>query len=162
MSDPNIPQVIAVLRAIEERLSEMQRDALDPEGRVQQAQNDTLRAYGLIAQVAEIMGIQRDQIMALSDAIGILVARFVEHDRKVSAQHAAMLELLHALANAVGMAEIAAAAERAREVLHAAEEERLAELALAADSAKELLDVARMDAKSLINQALNRAGKDDT
>lgn len=155
--DQEQPRVVAILLAIEERLTEMQATANDPAGRVQQSQNDTLRAYGLIAQVGEIMGIQRDQILALADAIAVLVSRFVEHDRKGTHQHADMLDRLETLARGVGQAEIAAQAAEARAILHAAEEERLAELAHAEDRAKELLSVASMDAIGVVQQAVKRA-----
>lgn len=151
------PRVVSILLAIEERLTEMQATANDPAGRVQQSQNDTLRAYGLIAQVGEITGIQREQILALADAIAVLVSRFVEHDRKVAAQHADILNRLEVLAHGVGQAEIAAQAAEARAKLHAAEEERMAELAHAEDRAKELLSIASMDAIGVVQKAVQRA-----
>lgn len=152
-----MPQVIATLLALEVRLTEIIELLTDPEGRAQQSQNDTLRSYGLIAQVGEIMGIQRDQILALADAISVLVSRFVEHDRKVATQHADILNRLEALATGVGQAEIAAQAAEARAKLRVAEEERMAELALAEDRARELLSIASMDAIGVVQKAVHRA-----
>lgn len=154
MSD-NLPQIAAILRAIEERLTALMDAQTDPEGRVQQAQNDILRSYGLIAQTAEIMGIQRDQILALSDAIAVLVARFVEHDRKVGKHHREILDLLTTLAHAVGMVEIAANAERARQLLQDEADEAAAELELSADQAKVLLATASMQAMTEVQRAVS-------
>lgn len=151
------PRVVAILLAIEERLTALHWEATNPEGRVQQAQNDTLRIYGDTAQLREVFSLMRDQQLALADATAILVGRFVEHDRKVAIQHADILNRLEALATGVGQAEIAAQAAEARAVLHAAEEERMADLAHAADQAAELLSVARMDARAIVQQAVDRA-----
>lgn len=164
MGDPSMPQAIAILRAMEERLTAIDDHtaaltaiATDPEGRVQQAQNDTLRIYGLVAQISEIMSIQRDQVLALADVIAVLVGRFVEHDKRVAAQHADMLSRLEALAHSVGQdahAELAAEARRAR---LAEAEERAAELELSADQARELLSIASMDALAVVQRAVDRA-----
>lgn len=161
MSD-NLPQITAILRAIEERLTALMDLQTDPEGRVSQAQTDSLRAYGMVAQIAELMGIQRNQILALSDAIAVLVARFVEHDRRVAVQHAAILELLGSVAHGVGLAAIAADAAQAKAALQAEAEERAAELELAAGQAIESLRTARTAARSVISSALNRAEQELT
>lgn len=154
--DPQ-PQIVAILKAIEERLTDLYDIQVSPSGRVQQAQNDTLRIYGDTAQLREVFSLMRDQQLALADATAILVGRFVEHDRKVAAQHADILNRLEALATGVGQAEIAAEAAEARAKLRIAEEERMAELALAEDRAKELLSIASMDAIGVVQKAVHRA-----
>ena len=151
------PQIVAILVAIESRLTELIELATDPLGRVSQAQTDTLRSYGMIAQISEVISIQRDQLMALSDAISILIGRFIEHDRRVNVQHDAMLEMLQALAHSVGATDIAHAAADARAVLQAEAEAQLAAIELGASQARELLGIARMDARSVVRAAVDHA-----
>lgn len=157
MSDPSMPQVIAALRAIEERLTALIDAEIDPAGRTQQSQNDTLRTYGIAAQIAEVIGIQRDQIQALADTMSVYLAKVITHDRRMIAQHAEMLSMLEALAHGVGMREIAMDAEAARAKLQSDADERLADIAHAEDRARELLSIARMDAIGDVRAALNRA-----
>jgi hypothetical protein len=151
------PQVLAILRAIEERITELVTLATDPNGRVSQAQTDALRTYGLVAQLAEVTGIQRDQVLALTDAMSIYLGKLIEHDRRMIAQHDTMLGLLRGLAHGIGATEIAQHAEDARAILQSEAEARLAEIELSADEARALLSVARMDARAVVRAAVDRA-----
>lgn len=145
-----IAQITAVLRAIEERLT-------DPGGQLQQAYHDLLRTYGLTAQLTEVVTQQREQIQALSEAMAIYLGRMIEHDRRMIAQHDTMLSLLHGLAHGIGATEIAQHADEARAVLQAEADARMAAIELSADEARELLKIARMDALKIVKRAVNAA-----
>lgn len=147
-------QIVASLRALEERLTDLFTLATDPEGRLQQAYHDLLRTYGLTAQLSEVVTQQRDQIQALSEAMAIYLGRLIEHDRRTIAQHDTMLELLRGLAHGIGATEIAQHADEARAVLQAEADARMAAIELSADEARELLKVARMDALKIVKQAV--------
>lgn len=78
-------QEIAILRAIEERLTTIEgqiaaRSAPAPE--IRQALDDILRIYSLTGQTAEVAHSQRDQIQALTEAWGMMHSLFQEHDRR--------------------------------------------------------------------------------
>ena len=148
-------QIVAILRTILERLE-------DPDDRLQMAASDSFRSHFLITQMSAIMIQQRDQIQALADAIGILIGRFLEHNRRANDQHEQLLTLIQALAHGVGEQEIAEHAKAARAILETEAAERLAEIELAADQAKELLSVARMDASALVRKAVDHAQKEIT
>lgn len=147
----------ARLAAIEERLTALMELAIDPEGRVSQAQTDALRSYGMIAQISEVLGIQRDQIQALADTMAIYLGKLIEHDRRMIDHHDTMLGLLRGLAHGIGATEIAQHAEDARAILQAEADARLAEIELSADEARALLSVARMDARAVVRAAVDRA-----
>lgn len=164
-------QIVTILRALEERITSVEDtlavftarltafDAarIDPDGEIRTALYDILRVRSTTAQSAEVIAHQRDQVLALTDVVAMLLGRLIELIRLSTAQHAETLGMLHTLARELDQAAIADAAAAARQRIYDAEEEQAALLAHHADMAIDLLARARSDARGVVRQAVDRA-----
>lgn len=154
MDEPQL-QPIDILYDIARRAALFDAALNEPEGVLRQALHDILRIYGLVAQLAEVVTQQRDQIQALADAMAIYLGRMIEHDRRMVSQHDEILHLLQSIASGVGMAEVVQQATDARAILQAEAMEQHAAIELSAKQARRLLKLAQMDALSLVQQAVD-------
>jgi len=98
------PQLSAILRSLAERLSSLE-DAVGarsaPAGEIRQALDDILKIYGITAQSGEVINTQRDQILALTQAIGSFHSRLLEFDRRSTIEHEAIRVLMEQLVSAM-------------------------------------------------------------
>ena len=86
MADPKLtPQITAILRAIEERLTRLE-DAIDarsaPAGEVQQALHDILEIYNITGMTGSVVSKQHEQLQALAETMALFLGRMIEHDRR--------------------------------------------------------------------------------
>jgi hypothetical protein len=157
MTDPS------QLDRIEALINRLHTIATDPDGRVQLAQTDALRAYGMAAMTGEVLSILRDQVQALAETMVLLHAQLIILNR-ASIQNALVTQSNHviidALAQGMPAVDIAAQADAARTLLYEAAQAQLIELEAHASAAKRLLRMARMDARAVVEDAANQA-KDD-
>lgn len=61
---------------------------------IRHALQDLLRTYGLTAQIAEIMGDQRNQIQAMAEAMTMVHGRLLEHDKLALKNHLKVMKCL--------------------------------------------------------------------
>lgn len=97
MAEPNLtPQIVAILRAVEERLTSLEEAILArsaPAEQVRQALDDILKIYNVTGQTGSVAIQQRDQLQALAEAMTVFHGRHIEHDRRTS-EEAAEIHLL--------------------------------------------------------------------
>lgn len=97
MAESNLtPQIVAILRAVEERLTGLEEAILArsaPAEQVRQALDDILNIYNVTGQTGSVAIQQRDQIQALAEAMTIFHVRHIEHDRR-SEEEAAEIHTL--------------------------------------------------------------------
>lgn len=136
-------QLIAALRAIEERMTAIEHLILErtaPGEAVQQGLDDLLHVYGITAQTGEVVGNQRDQLQALAEGMLHFSNRLIQHDRQSAIERREIqATLLHMIVLASGTSEIAAQAEQARMLLLSDAADARGVVADAADVARERL-----------------------
>jgi hypothetical protein len=142
-----------ILASLDARLSVIEAILLahkvlwtDPDSQIGMAFRDLLNIRGMVAMSGEVIGNQRDQILALSDVMAMMLGRQIEHDRRAIHEYAdihALAELAHAMAPS----QIATQAAEARSLLQEEARAQLVELEAHAIAARKLLRIAKMDAQ---------------
>lgn len=152
------PDVVTMLHGIAATAARFDTELTAPEGVLRQGLYDILRIYGLASQLSEVVQIQHDQILALTDVVGMLLGRMIEHDRRAIHTATAInlgLDLLQKMAPV----DIAVAAAEARAVILAEQQAQLIELAAHERQARDRLAAARRSARAVLaSEAASESG----
>jgi hypothetical protein len=175
MANPKLtPQLVAILRAIEERLTDLENAILArsaPAEEVRQALDDILKIYSITGQTGSVAIQQRDQIQALAEAMTAFHARLLDHDRRSGDEaaeiHGLMVQIrslarrqvsqLDGLEQAAGMTAEERAAMRDTQSDQALQ--AIALLGEAADEARKEIKEAAQIAREVIKDAEQEASE---
>jgi hypothetical protein len=157
------PKLIAILRALEERLTDLEaaiaaRSA--PTEQVQQALHDILDIYNITGQTGSVVSKQHEQTQALAEAMTMFHGRLVEHDKHaIQARediYALMIQLRSLARQQVGqLTDIERAldtTENARAMLTVAAEDAKALLTVAAEDAQGVVAAAAAEARTMLSE----------